>query len=94
MDLSTVSSAFLVSMITSWVALFIGRFLKNRNKASTLILGGLLLSLVSSFFFIDYKGANSVIEKQADVSRVRRKLIAGLAIAAFGFTLSSIGVEE
>ena len=94
MDLSTVSSAFLVSMITSWVALFIGRFLKNSNKASTLILFGFLMCLVSSFFFIDYKRANSVIEKQADVSRVRRKLIAGLAIAAFGFTLSSIGVEE
>jgi len=52
------------------------------------------MGLVSSFFLVDYKMTNTTLEKRENLPYVKMKLLVGLALTAFGYTLSSIGVDE
>ena len=93
-NLQFISTSFTFAMFCSWVAQIISRNIQSCSKPATQITLGLMIGLVSSFFLIDFKYTNTTLEKLEDEASCTRNLLIGLSMSAFGYTLSSVGVEE
>ena len=93
-NLKQISTAFLVATICSWCAIILSKYMKECSKPANMITCGLLIGLISSFFLIDYKGSNSIFEKKDKLRHVELKMMVGLALTSFGYTLASTGIDE